>query len=302
YHTRLNIIVGDLTKDNFGLSKKQYDDLSISIDTILHTAGNINHYGVWQDFEKVNVNGTKRIIEFAKYNTKKRLNHISTISICHTYERSANPIPFTEFDTLENEMAENLYVKSKLIAENLVVNEKDNLDIKIFRPSNIIQSYETGIFPYGITKDTLFKVNTELSILNILAKNNVFVNINSPILDFSYVDETAKSIYKIMNVKDDTGYIYNVFNPNRISISEYASMIGAKTLSIMDFEKYLIENEDTLSGDIKQLSTLTIAEGNVNQALILSPENIRTTNLLEQLGFKWHSLEKKNLDDIVRFK
>ncbi|MCD7799731.1 MAG: hypothetical protein LUG94_00770, partial [Ruminococcus sp.] len=73
-------------------------------------------------------------------------------------------------------------------------------------------------------------------------------------------------------------------------------------LSIMDFEKYLIENEDTLSGDIKQLSTLTIAEGNVNQALILSPENIRTTNLLEQLGFKWHSLEKKNLDDIVRFK
>lgn len=301
YSNRISIVLGDLTKDNFGLSFNEYETLSKLIDSILHTAGNINHYGIWQDFENININGTKRIIEFAKYNNKKRLNHISTISTSHTYQRSENPIPFTEFDTLENEMAENFYVKSKLIAENLVVQEKNNLDIKIFRPSNIIQSYKTGLFPYGITKDTLFKVNTELTILNILIKNNVMIDLNHKLLDFSYIDETAQSIYKLMTIQEDDGYIYNVFNPHRMSISQFADRLNIKKLPIKDFERYLYNNEDNLIDDIKQLCALTIAEGNVNQSLIIAPENLKTINILKSLGFEWHSLEDKNIHDILSF-
>ena len=302
YQDRISIVIGDLTKDRFGLSESEYETLSTEVDSVLHTAGNINHYGVWSDFESINLNGTKRIIEFAKHSTKKRLNHISTISTNYTYNRCENPVPFTEYDILTGEDAENFYIKSKLMAENLVVNEKDTLDIKIFRPSNIIQSYRTGMYPYGTTKDTLFKVNTELTLLNLLAEDNIMLDLPQRLLDFSYIDETAQSIYKLMTIKETDGYMYNIFNPNRMSISEYADRLNLNKLSIEEFEQYLKDHEDTLLGDIKQLCTLSIADGNINQALIVTPENAKTTNLLKDIGFEWHALEDKNLSDIVNFK
>lgn len=301
YSDRIKIVVGDLTKDLFGFTDQEYTKLSGSIDNIIHTAGNINHYGLWDEFEKINIDGTKRIIKFAKNITEKRLNHISTIAVCHTFQRSKRFVPFTEFDTLENEMAENFYVKSKLIAENLVVKEKDNLEVKIFRPSNIVQSYESGIFPYGITKGTLYKVNTELTIINTLIKNNIVLDLDLPLLDFSFIDETAKSIYNIMKIKEEDNFIYNIFNPNKISLSQLALRLNIAPLSLSDFTKHIQKNEHNMSEDIKQLCALTLAEGNVNQALILTPENRRTINLLNSLEFSWHELENKNIDDILNF-
>ena len=105
-----------------------------------------------------------------------------------------------------------------------------------------------------------------------------------------------------MTIKETNGYMYNIFNPNRMSISEYADRLNLNKLSIEEFEQYLKDHEDTLLGDIKQLCTLSIADGNINQALIVTPENAKTTNLLKDIGFEWHALEDKNLSDIVNFK
>lgn len=302
YSDRISFLIGDLTKDYFGLPEDKYYELSEIIDTVLHTAANINHYGKWEEFERLNINGTKRVIEFVKTGREKILNHVSTISVCHTYKRSETPIPFTEYDTLLNEDAENYYVRSKLISENLVVSEKGNFKFKIFRPSNIIQSFKYGKFPYGITKENLHLVNTELSILNILEKNEIFPDLDKRLLDFSYVDETAEAIYRLMNIEEDDCFIYHVYNPNILTISEYAELTGKNKIPFNEIRDVFVEKFDDISYDLKQLCTLSIAEGNVNQALIMSPENYRTVEILKKLGFTWDSLNEKNISDILNFK
>ena len=302
YADRISFLTGDLTKDYFGLPEKKYLELSEIIDSVLHTAANINHYGKWEEFEKLNINGTKRVIEFVKTGCEKVLNHVSTISTCHTYKRSENPIPFTEYDTLLDEDAENYYVRSKLISENLVVSEKGNFRFRIFRPSNIIQSYRYGKYPFGTTKENLHLVNTELSILNILEKDEIFPDLDKKLLDFSYVDETAEAIYRLMGIEEDDCFIYHVYNPNMMTISEYADFIGKNKIPLDKIRDVFIEKYDSISYDLKQLCTLSIAEGNVNQALIMSPENRRTVRLLGRLGFEWHKLESKNISDILNFR
>ncbi|MBR6385015.1 MAG: SDR family oxidoreductase [Ruminococcus sp.] len=301
YADRITFLTGDLTKDYFGLPESKYSELSEIIDTVLHTAANINHYGKWEEFEKLNINGTKRVIEFMKTGCEKTLNHVSTISTCHTYKRSEKPIPFTEYDTLLDEDAENYYVRSKLISENLVVSERGNFRFKIFRPSNIIQSFKYGKYPYGTTKDNLYVVNTELSILNLLEKDGLFPDLNKKLLDFSYVDETAEAIYRLMGIEENDCFIYHVYNPNMMTISEYADLIGKEKIPLDKIRDVFTEKFDSISYDLKQLCTLSIAEGNVNQALIMSPENSRTVELLKKLGFEWDSLGEKNISDIINF-
>ncbi|MDE6426716.1 MAG: SDR family oxidoreductase [Ruminococcus sp.] len=303
YSERITFVNGDLTKNKFGLSEEQYNSLAETVDSVIHTAANINHYGTWNEFEELNINGTKRVIQFVKTGREKSLNHVSTIATSHTYKRSKTPTPFTEYNTLLTEDAENYYVKSKLISENLVVSEKGNFKFKIFRPSNIIQSYQYGKFPYGINRDNLYLVNTELSILNLLQKNDIFPEIHQKMLDFSYVDETAESIYRLMGIEetDSNSFIYHVYNPNIMTISEYANFINMKKTSVADFSQLLKEKYESISYDLKQLCTLSIAEGDVNQALIIVPQNQKTVNILSSLGFTWHTLEEKNKMDILNF-
>ena len=275
YQNRITFVLGDLTKDYFGLSETYYHELAQQVDSVLHTAANINHYGKWEEFEKLNINGTKRVIQFVKTGREKVLNHVSTISVCHTYSRSEKPVPFTEFDTLLTEDAENYYVRSKLLSENLVVSEKGNFKFKIFRPSNIIQSYQYGKYPFGTTRENLYIVNTELSILNILEKDDIMPDLNKKLLDFSYVDETAESIYRLMSIEETNpdNFIYHVYNPNIMTISEYADRIGKKKIPLASIREVFMQKFDSLSYDMKQLCTLSIAEG-------IKPHHVQWGNML----------------------
>ncbi|PGK67589.1 SDR family oxidoreductase, partial [Bacillus thuringiensis] len=75
YQSRINIILGDITQNKFGMECKEYEKLSYKIDCVLHSAAKIKHYGNWEDFHNVNIEGTKNVLKFAKTGLKK----ISTI-------------------------------------------------------------------------------------------------------------------------------------------------------------------------------------------------------------------------------
>ncbi|MCM1315269.1 MAG: hypothetical protein NC205_06510 [Prevotella sp.] len=139
--------------------------------------------------------------------------------------------------------------------------------------------------------------------MNLLQKNDIFPEMHQKMLDFSYVDETAEAIYRLMGIEetDSNSFIYHVYNPNVMTISKYADFINMKKTSVADFSQILKERYESISYDLKQLCTLSIAEGDVNQALIIVPQNQKTVNILSSLGFTWHTLEEKNKMDILNF-
>lgn len=62
---RLSIVAGDLTKERFGLTYDMYEDIKKRTEHIFHAAAKTDHFGQFNEFKEFNINGTKRILEFA---------------------------------------------------------------------------------------------------------------------------------------------------------------------------------------------------------------------------------------------
>lgn len=90
-HPKTNVtffvqVFGDLSKENFGLEKEEFDSLCRSIDVIYHVAAYVNSVLPYASLKKANVIGTKQIVDFALNMKDKLLIYVSTTSVCWSYE------------------------------------------------------------------------------------------------------------------------------------------------------------------------------------------------------------------------
>lgn len=134
YNKRIKIIYGDIIKDNLGVSSTNYKKLLETIDTVIHSAATVKHYGNADLFYKINVLGTKHIIDFCEENNAK-LHYISTISVSGQYtEKEYNVFTEKNFWIGQN-YSDNEYIKSKFLAEYEILKEikNSNLYAKIYR-------------------------------------------------------------------------------------------------------------------------------------------------------------------------
>jgi acyl carrier protein len=68
---RINILSGDLAKENIGLSDNKYHELSECVDCIINSAAIVKHFGNVTEFLDVNVKGPERLLHFAQKRRKK---------------------------------------------------------------------------------------------------------------------------------------------------------------------------------------------------------------------------------------
>ena len=164
---RIYIYDGDITLEKFGLPENEYRFLSSITDTVIHTAAIVKHFGEYKDFEKVNVDGTKRVINFSLEN-KSGLAYISTLSIFGNYlvdrnKKSDKRYSEEDFYVGQN-YNESVYVRSKFEAENEVIKAmKHGLNATIFRMGNLTGRHSDGHFQENIN-DSFF-YNSLISVL-----------------------------------------------------------------------------------------------------------------------------------------
>ena len=83
---RISVLAGDVTLEKFGLNDDDYTMLIDRVDTVFHLAALVKLFGSYKDLERVNVEGTRRIADFAeRYN--KALRYVSTVSVSGNYHR-----------------------------------------------------------------------------------------------------------------------------------------------------------------------------------------------------------------------
>jgi len=130
---------GDITESNLGLDADTYDELQDASSEVFHLAA---VYDLAVDREvgmAVNVDGTKRVLDFAEGADLRRFQYVST---CYVSGRHDGV--FRESDLDVGQSFNNYYEETKFLAEKAVQERMDEIPTTIYRPAIAVGDSNTG--------------------------------------------------------------------------------------------------------------------------------------------------------------
>lgn len=286
---RIEIVKGDLAKNNLDIDKNTLINLYNNVDEIYHCAALAKFSEPLKKVRFVNVFGTKNILEFAmKCKKLNKINYISTAFIVGTKN-----IIFTEDDFDVGQKFNNPYEQSKFEAE-LLIREyiKKGLKIYIFRPSIIVGEYTSG-------EIMIFKMFYQpLRILSLEIFKEIPLNTKA-FLNLIPVDLAAEAIYTLASGTNDET-VYHITSPYDfpiISIVDIASsFFNFKKPRFITLKEYKNKNANS-SPIIKKMLDPYIPYFNF-KALFSSN---RTQSMLKKYGFEYPPINNKFLYKIFKF-
>ncbi|KEK21989.1 SDR family oxidoreductase, partial [Bacillus gaemokensis] len=284
---RIIIVSGDVSMTNLE------NILPLDIKTIIHSAANTKHYGLYMDFHKINVDGTKNIVEYAK-EVNATLIHISTISVCSVLPVDAENHIFTERDYFKNQIIDVPYVRSKFFAEKVVLDAiESGLDAVVIRIGNqtnrsrdlkTMIDYQQNRFNY--------------SIKNIVKIGYIKESMLNEKLELSPINETALGVIALSKKRVKQYNMFHLSNDNLVSFNKICKAfehIGI-CLNVVDDNGYanIIKNiESNKKDSINNLVALG-ATGRETKAVAL--DNSFTANFLKKIGFTWSKIDQDYLN------
>ncbi|MDF1565075.1 MAG: SDR family oxidoreductase [Deltaproteobacteria bacterium] len=136
----VEILVGDIVDMDLGLSGEEYKRLVEEVTDIFHLAA-IYYLGVHKEqARRVNVGGTRRMLEVAREMKRlRRFNHMSTAWVCGDREGV-----ILEDELQMGQRHRNAYEETKYEAEVIVRDAMSELPITIYRPSIVVGDSKTG--------------------------------------------------------------------------------------------------------------------------------------------------------------
>ena len=176
------IILGNI------LEPDSYSNSLSMVKVIVHTAA-IIQTEYHEQYKLVNINGTKIIRDLAIEYQIKRFIHISS---CGVYGKTEN------LYTLEKSPTKPLspYTRSKLESERILLENKDELNLTIFRPPFIIGEYDRYVVP---------------SIVRFFGRKVIpkFFK-NDPLIGFVHTQDIVKILFEIGLKENSPHIIYNI--------------------------------------------------------------------------------------------
>lgn len=301
-NNRIHIVAGDLTEENFGLSKDTLDDLASHVDFVINCAAKVSHYGNYNDYKNVNVNGTYAMLEFAK-NYHKRFYQISTLSISGNalvdqsfiYQSFETTFDFKENNFFIKQNLDNVYVRSKFEAEKLVLQAIENgLDGYILRIGNVMGRYCDGHFQKNVEENAY--VNRLLSFFKIGCIPDY---IETGYLEFTPVDKCAEAIIKIAFADSKQNRVFHLLNHKTISVTDFLTIYrklygNMKVVSNEDFIKTVqtILNTESRKNDLNGI----ISDFNEQYELVYDSKvklnSNFTVDFLAKIGFTWPDIDE----------
>jgi nucleoside-diphosphate-sugar epimerase len=164
-------------------------------DYIFHCAALSSPWGKYRDFYRVNVEGTRHILEGCqKYGTKKLI-YVSTPSI---YFDFADRLNLRE-DSILPSPSVNAYATTKRLAEEDIARASANIPIITIRPQGIFGPEDRTIFP------RLLKANQSLGI--------PLINNGKACIDLTYIDNVVDALVLCQNAPNAlNGRVFNITN------------------------------------------------------------------------------------------
>jgi thioester reductase-like protein len=191
YPGRIQAVAGDIELQQLGLDLEQLESLAASVTDVIHCAASVSFSLPLDRSRKINVEGTRRMIEFAelcqKHGGLEHFAYVSTAYVAGTHEGE-----FTEDDLDVGQDFRNAYERSKFEAEQVVRAHADRLPIQIFRPSIIVGEHSSG---WTVSFNVLY------SPLKAFARGALPVipaDLDAPV-DVVPVDYVADAVFQVAN-------------------------------------------------------------------------------------------------------
>lgn len=298
---RIFVINCSITQNHFGLSNKAYTAIGNNVSCVIHSAADVRHFGNYNVSRRANVQSTENLINFClEFNLV--LNHISTLTVSG-YGLVDVPYDekFTENSFYVNQnYQENIYVKSKLIAESKIFNAlKLGLVSNIYRIGTLTNRFSDGMYQQN-TYDNAF-LNKLRTIKNF---KKVPLNMKDMLLDLTPVDLAATAITKLalFNTMKYNLNIYHLYNNNLISISNFVKILQNNSINI-EYENYDNFKKDIMTNakNSKEMSGF-LDQFYISRDIPAYKEFFsckKSLNVLKSLDFTWPKLTTEYLNNIL---
>lgn len=227
---KVEVLDGDLGKENFGFSKVEYNKLKNTITTVINSAADVRHYGKFKKFYQTNVDSINNILNFCDKNIS--LAHISTLSVAGFKNDETENIIFDEnLIYIKQTFNNNPYLITKFYAEQKIL--ESNTNAKIFRLGNIMPRVKDGKFQDNYNQNAFMSAIRLILKLGKIPKEYLDLKI-----EFSPVDECADSIVRLIQLecKDK---IYHIVNENETQIKEILKILDEKQVEITNKTEFL---------------------------------------------------------------
>lgn len=309
---RIKVITGDITKENLGLSKTDYDLLVNNIDAVVNSGALVKHFGLQKQFEAINVDGTRNVVEFCK-KENKRLLHISTMSVSgsgekeeaieETPENILDKKHFFENNLYVGQKLKGIYSTTKYRAELIVLNAiYEGLDAQILRLGNITSRYSDGLFQLNV-EDNAFAKRLK-SFIEIGAVPKYMLK---HAIELTPVDLAAEAIVRILNYSSECN-VFHIYNTKLLQVTLLLDTLNSLEYNILPISNSMMSslitgiladdrNKDILSGIIYDLDD--------NKKLIYT-YNVRlhadfTEQFLNKIDFNWKEIDSNYINKYMNY-
>lgn len=284
---KISILNGDITKEQLGLDKKSYLEISQNVTTVINSAANVRHFVKPEQIRKDNVQSVNNLIDFC--GNKKSFAHISTLSIAG-FEGDFTKNKVFDENTLfiEQDFNNNPYLVSKFEAEKniLEATNKKGLNAIIFRLGNIMPRSKDGVFQINAEQNVFLASLKAIIDAKVIAKD--FLGIK---LEFSPVDECSNIILKLLE-SDFTNSIYHILSDKEINISELKTLLKFFNYDILDVDLKTFIN--SLSKVADEYTKEYILSNNLNHY-----SQDLTLQKMHELGLEWSSIDIAYMQKIL---
>ncbi len=291
---RIIPIEGDI--EQAGLS----DLLPQDVQTVIHTAATVKHFGAYDHFKKINVEGTRHAADYARRIGAEFI-HISTVSVSGNALAgggaaygSEKDQSFGETDFYIGQPLENVYIRSKFEAEKVVMDEilEHGLKAKIIRVGNLTNRASDLRFQPN------YESNAFLKRLKAILELGLFPDYLLPMYsEFSPVDLTAEGIVKIIQYAKKEQMVFHLYSDKPLAHERMLSILRTNGISLKTVagEEFHKEVERSLQSKEKEFIFKTLHIHMDSSGRLIFDTNIHikndfTTWFMSRIGFEWNEI------------
>lgn len=160
FESRIVAIPSDVRRPNMGLSEAAYQDLSVKIDTIYHSAATTNTLETYEMARSTNVGSVRELLKFATHQRPKLINHVSTLGVFTAAAKEPERV-IRETDSIDHEQHSIGLTASRWVAEKVLISARQRgVPCNIFRLGLIWADskngcYDEDLFGYRLLKSCL---------------------------------------------------------------------------------------------------------------------------------------------------
>ena len=304
---RIFVLNGNIAKENIGLSNQNINLIKDNVCTIIHTAAIVKHYGNYDQFQNINVNGTKNVANLA-FNLKKRLIHISSISVSGNYlvKQDNRHTEFSENNLyIGQNYNDNVYVHSKFEAEKIVLEYMEKgLTAQIHRIGILSGRYSDGLFQENIADNAFYS-----RIKSIVNLGEISESMLEQEIEFTPIDICSKAIVNLAKNSITDNKIYHLYNHNFIKIKDIIQILNSldfdiKIVSDEEFKNRILElskgkNSKALLGIINDFDYSNKEKISINYNFSVKIVSDYTQKYLHLLKSDWNETSKSYIRKLI---